>query len=100
MAGRTSARLDLLPTTLQSRKSPCSYSPPMTDPTHLTVKRFEMRAEALDEEGSGKGLDDAIADLVRWMDLAHERLTEQDRAALVEVGGVLYREGLRRIIGK
>lgn len=72
----------------------------MTDPTHLTIKRFQQRAEALDEEGSAKGLDDAIVYLVRWMDLAHERLTEQDRAALVEVGGVLYREGLRRRIGE
>lgn len=68
----------------------------MTDPTHLTIKRFQQRAEMLDQLGSPKSLDDAIADLVRWMDLAHDRLTEQDRAALVEVGGVLYREGLRR----
>jgi len=77
-----------------------AYSGGMTDPTHLTIKRFQQRAEQLDEEGSAKALDDAIADLVRWMDLAHERLTEEDRAALVEVGGVLYREGLRRIMGE
>lgn len=62
--------------------------------THPTIALFENRAELLDLQGSKKGLDDAIADLAAWMGLAE--LTEDDWAVLGEIGGVLYREGLRR----
>lgn len=47
-------------------------------------------------QGSGQGLDDAIADLAAWMGLAADHLTEDDWAVLGGIGGVLYREGLRR----
>lgn len=63
---------------------------------HPTIKLFEQRAALLDAEASGKGLDDAIADLAAWMDLAADHLTEDDWAVLGGIGGVLYREGLRR----
>lgn len=71
----------------------------MSMPAHLTIRRFQNRAEALEEQFSARGLDDAIADLARWMDAAHDRLSDQDRAALIEIGGILFREGLRRRIG-
>ncbi|WP_399677193.1 hypothetical protein [Xenophilus sp.] len=72
----------------------------MTDPLHLTIRRFQNRAEALDEQGSTRGLDDAIADLAAWMDVALVKLDDVDRAALIDIGGLLYREGLRRIMGE
>jgi hypothetical protein len=50
----------------------------------------------LDLQGSTFGLDDAIANLVAWTDLAADQLTEDDMADLSEIGGLVYREGLRR----
>ena len=61
---------------------------------HPTINLFEQQAELLEIQGSAKGLDDAIAQLAAWMDLAD--LSEDDWAVLGEVGGILYREGLRR----
>ncbi|MCO8248499.1 hypothetical protein [Comamonas thiooxydans] len=63
---------------------------------HPLIKLFEQRAELLDLQGSKAGLDDALAELAAWMDLARDHLTEDDRAVLGEIGGILYREGLRR----
>ncbi|MBS0339825.1 MAG: hypothetical protein JSS56_04825 [Proteobacteria bacterium] len=62
--------------------------------THPTIKLFEQQAELLEIQGSAKGLDDAIALLAGWMELAD--LSEDDWAVLGEVGGILYRDGLRR----
>lgn len=64
--------------------------------THPTIELFEQRAALPDLQGNGKGLDDAVADLAAWMDLAEEYLTEDDPAVLAGIGGALYREGLRR----
>lgn len=64
--------------------------------THPTIDLFEQRAALLDLQGSEAGLDDAIADLAAWMGLVAEHLTEDDLAVLGGIGGVLYREGLRR----
>lgn len=61
---------------------------------HPTIKLFEKTARLLDVQDSKKGLDDAIAQLAAWMDLAE--LSEDDWVVLVEVGAILYREGLRR----
>ncbi|CAN5714444.1 hypothetical protein BH10PSE18_BH10PSE18_08010 [soil metagenome] len=63
---------------------------------HPTIELFEQRAALLDVQGSDKGLDDAIAELAAWIGLAAGRLTEDDLAVLGGIGGVLYREGLRR----
>ena len=63
---------------------------------HPLIKLFEQRAELLDLQGSKAGLDDALAELAAWMDLERDHLTEDDRAVLGEIGGILYREGLRR----
>lgn len=50
----------------------------------------------LDMQRSTAGLDDAIANLAAWIELASDHLTEEDLAVLGEVGGVLYREGASR----
>ena len=60
---------------------------------HPIIQLFEERAVLLEMQGSNGRLDDAIADLAAWMDLAQDHLTEDDWAVLGEIGGVLYREG-------
>lgn len=64
-------------------------------PTHPTIELFQSGAELLDLQGSTRGLDDAIAQLAAWMDLAASRLFEDDVVVLSEIGATLYREGLR-----
>ena len=64
--------------------------------SHPTIKQFEQRAALLDRQGSRWDLDDAISELAAWMDLASYKLTDNDMAVLGQIGGVLYREGLRR----
>jgi hypothetical protein len=61
---------------------------------HSTIKLFEKTARLLESQDSSKGLDDAIAQLAAWMDVSD--LSEDDWVVLVEVGAILYREGLRR----
>ena len=63
---------------------------------HPLIDLFAQRAALLDLQGSSQGLDDAIAELAAWMDLARGRLSEDDMAVLGEIGGLLYREGQRR----
>lgn len=64
--------------------------------THPIIHLFEERAILLDMQGSKGRLDDAIANLAAWMDLAEGHLTEDDWAVLGEIGGLLYREGASR----
>ncbi|MBB1600409.1 hypothetical protein [Variovorax sp. UMC13] len=64
--------------------------------THPIIGLFEQRAALLNLQGSDKGLEDAIADLAVWMGLATDHLSEDDLAVLGGIGGLLYREGLRR----
>ena len=61
---------------------------------HPTISFFEQQAAMLEAQQSTMGLDDAIAKLAAWMDLAD--LSGNDWAVFGEVGGILYREGLRR----
>ncbi|TDP78176.1 hypothetical protein EV672_1263 [Aquabacterium commune] len=49
----------------------------------------------LDLQGHQASLDDAIAQLAAWMDLASTRLSEDDLVVLMGIGAALYREGLR-----
>ena len=57
---------------------------------------YNRKTGSLEEEvGFEKSTtDEAIAELPPWMDLAD--LTEDDWVVLVEVGAILYREGLSR----
>ncbi len=63
---------------------------------HPMIQRFEAQAELLDMQAARESLDDAVVRLAAWMDLAQGRLSEDDMVVLVEVGGILYREGLRK----
>lgn len=64
--------------------------------THPTIEAFQAGAELLDLQDSKASLDDAIAQLAAWMDIAFSRISEDDRTVLTEIGAMLYREGLRR----
>lgn len=64
--------------------------------THPIIEIFEQRAAMLDMQASNAGLDDAIAGLAVWMDLARDHLKEEDWVVLGEIGGMLYREGASR----
>lgn len=68
----------------------------MTSPYHPTIQQFQAAAKLLDIEASHVGLDEALAQLAAWMDLAADHLTDDDRAVLVGIGGLLYREGLQQ----
>lgn len=63
---------------------------------HPIIQIFEERAMLLDMQRSTAALDDAIANLAAWMELARDHLTEDDWAVLGEIGGMLYREGASR----
>ncbi len=63
---------------------------------HPVIQAFQGGAEVLEAQGSRAGLDDVIVQLAAWMDLAAERLTEDDLVVLSGIGAVLYREGLRK----
>lgn len=60
------------------------------------IEQFQVRAELLTIQGSLDGLDEALAALAAWMKLSSGRLTEVDKTELITIGGMLYREGLRR----
>ncbi len=64
-------------------------------PMHPSIDAFQAGAELLDIQDSPAGLDDAIAQLAAWMDLASGRFTEDDLVVLIEIGAMLYRTGLR-----
>jgi len=64
-------------------------------PMHPTIEIFRAGAELLDVQESSAGLDDAIAELAAWMDLASERLSEDDLVVLNAIGAMLFRAGLR-----
>lgn len=61
---------------------------------HTIIKQFEAHAELLDISGSAEAIDDAVVQLAIWMDTLE--LAEDDEALLCRIGGILYREGLRR----
>lgn len=63
---------------------------------HPIIQLFEERAMLLDMQRSTAGLDDALANLAAWMELAQDHLSEDDWAVLGEIGGTLYREGVSR----
>ncbi|MGT3070875.1 hypothetical protein [Pseudomonas putida] len=60
------------------------------------IAAIQARAELLDIQQSPQGLDNALATLAGWIEMNQEELPEDDLAILLEVGAVMYREGLRR----
>ena len=65
---------------------------------HPLIARFQAAAEQLDIQGDHATLDDAITRLAAWMNLATDHLTENDKVVLVEIGALMYRDGLQRRI--
>ncbi|MBN3833670.1 hypothetical protein [Burkholderia sp. Ac-20344] len=63
---------------------------------HPVIAAFERQSKILDVIGDTQDSDDAIALLAGWIDLVAERLTEDDVSVLVNVGGLLFRDGLQR----
>ena len=63
---------------------------------HPFVALIEHRAELLDIQGSEATFDDAIVRLAAWIDEKGDLLSEDHLAVLGEIGGILYRDGLRR----
>ncbi|NYT63822.1 hypothetical protein H0A66_16010 [Alcaligenaceae bacterium] len=63
---------------------------------HPIIALFESRAQAHDAAGSKVTLDDAMVMLARWMELAQGRLSEDDVVVLLEVGAIMFRNGLTR----
>jgi len=61
------------------------------------IALFEGQADLLDLSGDQSKTDDAIAQLAAWMELAGERLTEDDMVVLVGIGAVLYRDRLNQL---
>lgn len=68
----------------------------MSDDIHQVIARFEQSAEMLDMQRSKENLDDAISLLAGWMEMSSRSLSEDDLAVLTRIGGILYRDGLRR----
>ena len=68
----------------------------MNSDLHPFIALIEQRAELLDIQGSKATFDDAIVRLVGWIDEKGDLLSEDDLAVLGEIGGILYRDGLRR----
>ncbi|MCK3850626.1 hypothetical protein E4O98_07885 [Pseudomonas sp. W2Jun17] len=64
------------------------------------IQAMQARAELLDIQESTQGLDDALANLAGWLEMRQEDLHEDDVTVLLEVGGILYREGLKRRMGE
>lgn len=64
--------------------------------THHVIQAFQNQAAMLDALQSPHGLESAISDLALWMDLKEAELSEDDWSMLVNVGGLIYREGLRQ----
>jgi prefoldin subunit 5 len=63
---------------------------------HPLVRQFQAQAEVLEAQGSTESLDEAIATLASWMELAQDQLSDDDETVLISLGGILFREGLRK----
>ncbi|WP_089084287.1 hypothetical protein [Aquitalea magnusonii] len=64
--------------------------------TNPIIALFETQAQMLDVSDQQTNIDDAIVKLTTWLYLSQGVLSEDDMTLLVEVGGILYREGLER----
>lgn len=69
---------------------------------HPIIAQFRIQAELLDIAGKPDELDhyDLVVALASWMWLIEDRLTEDDMAVLIGIGGTLFREGLRQRLNR
>lgn len=65
------------------------------DMTHLMVNIFETKASALDLAKSEEGLHEANIRLAKWIEKNEGKLTEGELLALIYIGGLVFREGIR-----
>lgn len=63
---------------------------------HPVIRLFRLHAEMMDSQAAPHDADEAIVQLASWIDSVQHWLTEDDVSALTAVGGVMYREQLRR----
>lgn len=68
----------------------------MDDVEHPVIRLFRLHAETMDAQAEPHDADDAIVHLATWIDSVQHWLTEDDVSALTAVGGIMYREQLRR----
>ena len=68
----------------------------MVDAEHPIIQLFRSYADMLDSESAPNDPDEAIVQLASWIDSVQHWLTEDDVSALTAVGGIMYREQLRR----
>jgi len=64
--------------------------------THLIVNIFETKASALDAAGNEEGLYEASTHLAKWIASTEGKLTEGELLALIHIGAIVFREGVRR----
>lgn len=67
---------------------------------HPIIEQFEAQAELLDIAEDESAIEDAVAILASWIDVTADRLSDDDLATLVRIGGTLYRQGLYDRISK
>ena len=60
------------------------------------LSQFEVQAKMLDFAKDSANLEDAITMLAGWIEMAGPNLQQHDIAALICIGGTLYRESQRR----
>lgn len=68
----------------------------MENTDHPVILLFRSHADMLDSEAAPHDADAAIVQLATWTDSVQHWLTEDDVSALTAVGGIMYREQLRR----
>ena len=68
----------------------------MDDVEHLVIRLFRLHAEMMDSQADVHDADEAIVHLATWIDSVQHWLTEDDVSTLTAVGGIMYREQLRR----
>ena len=67
---------------------------------HPIIEQFEAQAELLDIAEDESAIEDAVTILASWIDVTADRLSDDDLATLVRIGGTLYRQGLYDRISK
>ena len=68
----------------------------MEDAEHPVIGLFRLHAEMMNAQAAPHDSDEAIVQLAAWIDSVQHWLTGDDLSALTAVGGIMYREQLRR----
>ena len=68
----------------------------MTNPVDPYIETFRLQAERMDELGIPCDPDAAMVLLAQFMAEIEGSISEEEMFSLAEIGGHLFREGLRR----